>query len=346
MCRSLYLLVALSAASMMTLCPGPAARADTVTLTSGEVLVGKVVDQSGGIVTLAHPLLGTLTIPAANVQAVAMLPAPPSAAAPPAASMPATAAAAATAPVTASAPAAAPSSTFAATQGGAPPFLTRGFFGNWKCSLDMGANGAAGNSESLSALVAFLADKDMGVYRLHLDSSYRYISSGGTVSTNRATVGVAGDYDFAGSDWFVFGDGRFEYDEFQPWEYRLSVHAGPGYNILRDAVYKWNVRVGAGFFKEFDTPIERLDPEALAGSEFSWQISKLSSVETTAYIYPSMREPETGFRTKETAVYAQKLDFLRGVKWKLGLEHDFDSRNVAPAKKSDVYYYTALSVEF
>jgi putative salt-induced outer membrane protein YdiY len=317
-------------ALLLAFCAAGSARSDTVTLTSGEVLIGKVVAQTSTSVQLEHPLLGTLTIAADKVKAVAIV-----APGQNPASAPATTEAGATVAALA-----------ATTQGGVPPLLTTGFLGNWKCALDIGVNGATGNSESVSGLLAFLAKKDRETYRLAVDSSYRYISSGGAESTNKATAGVAGDYDFADTRWFVFGDGRFEYDHFEPWEYRVSAHTGPGYNIFRNDVYKWNVRAGAGFFKEFHTTDERVDAEGVLGTEFSWQISKASSLETTAYLFPGIRDPQTDERSKETIVYAQKLDFLRGVKWKLGLEHDWDSRNPAPTKKSDFFYYTAISLEF
>ena len=44
--------------------------ADQVTLTTGETLQGKLTEQTDTVVTLEHPILGTLSIPAEHVSAV------------------------------------------------------------------------------------------------------------------------------------------------------------------------------------------------------------------------------------------------------------------------------------
>ena len=66
-------------------------------LTTGDILRGKLVEQSGDILVLEHPVLGRLTIPAGLVQVLRELPATvPSVAPPPAVPAPLTGDAAAT----------------------------------------------------------------------------------------------------------------------------------------------------------------------------------------------------------------------------------------------------------
>ena len=48
----------------------PAVQADRVRLDSGDVFIGKVVSQTDGKLTLDHPMLGTIVLPAGKVVSV------------------------------------------------------------------------------------------------------------------------------------------------------------------------------------------------------------------------------------------------------------------------------------
>ena len=65
--------------------------------------------------------------------------------------------------------------------------------------------------------------------------------------TTDNNIFVTGDYNrYVNEQFYVFGLGRYEYDEFGPFEHDAFVGAGPGWRVVNQTDFAWRVQAGPG----------------------------------------------------------------------------------------------------
>ncbi|MBI1369456.1 MAG: DUF481 domain-containing protein [Planctomycetes bacterium] len=294
---------------------------DQLTLTSGEIIRGTIVNKADGVVTLKHPIMGQVTIPMEKIKAMAVVePAAPVPAAEPA--KPAEPAA----PVPPPPPAPKPT--------------------DWKFHIEAGFSGSEGNTQDANVYLRAAGKREIEkVERTNIFARYFLSSKNGDRNENKATAGVTQDWFIDQSPWFVFADGTADYDEFQSWEYRVSGHGGAGYQFIKNEKFDLSGRVGMGAIKEFNSPDESVRPEALAGIDFLWNLTKAQSITFSNYVYPDLGEVGE-FRNVTEAAWQIKIDQNDGLSLKLGLLNEYESNAPAGTKKNDLKYFGALVYDF
>ncbi len=300
---------------MMVLCVmllAGAAQADRVTLTTGEVLKGKITAQGEAGVTLEHPVLGVITVPRDGLKDAA------------------TDAQIAEAERVEAERVAAENARL---------------LGGWDSQFDVGLNATDGNSEAATLYLAFVSKKETPTERWELDSAYRYAQKNGESTANRFTVGLVKDWKITDSLWFYFADLRYDWDQFQDWDARLAGHAGVGYDLVKTDSLDVELRGGFGGLREFGSSDDSIKPEALAGVEAEWRISENQSLEAKSTYYPDL--DETGeFRTLSHVDWKLKLNRFEKTSIKVGLKHEHQSEVDPGSEKNDWWYYAALSIGF
>lgn len=311
-----------------------AALADSVTLRSGDTLVGQVVEQTDAHVVVEHPVLGKLTIAAADVQAVALdapaadqAPAQPAAveveAAPaPAAEMPA--------------PAAEPKELIESEPS---------FFEGWDASLGLGFSGTDGNSETTSLNAEFKAQREDEEDRWIFRSAYFTGSNDGETNKNEFISELTKDWLMPDSPWLYFAQGKYQYDQFQSWKHRVSGFGGLGYEFIKSDDLEIIGRLGAGLTKELDGE-RNLTPEALVGaSVVKWNVTDNQTISAGATLYPAM-DNLGEYRAIGNVEWKIKIDDADGLSLKFGLENEYESDVDAGTKHNDLKYYGALVFDF
>ena len=201
--RGIHGLIALAGAAALA----PATLAGEITLSSGEVLTGAVTERTSEHVKVSHPVLGALTIPAAEVRAIDGV-----AYEPPVEQV-----------------AAQPEESAEAEDASEPD-------PEWTSSLSLGLNGSEGNTENLSFRAGFEAERLVeDVERFKFTSRYRLETDSGDRTENEW-------YNLAIQEWYLpenprwswFIQGDVEYDEFQDWDVRVSGTTGLGYLFIDD----------------------------------------------------------------------------------------------------------------
>lgn len=299
--------------------------ADRVTLTTGDVLTGRITEQTDQFVRLAHPVLGELAIPAASV-AEALTDAQIEAAAQAQAQAEAQAGADAADPPTA-------------------PAEPQGFFAGWESTLDVGLSGTSGNSENVSGFVTFASKKANDTDRWAYDATYRYAAEESESSTNKFTTGLVKDWLMPDSKWFIFADGRFDWDQFESWQTRVQAHVGPGYQFIDND--KWNIvgRAGLGAIREFGSDNDNIRPEGLAGVDATWNFAKDQKLVGSSYIYPDFNDLGE-FRTVSKIEWSAKMAALNDASLKAGIKHEHESIVDPGDEKNDFWYFAGLSFGF
>ncbi len=299
------------------------------------MLLGRLIQRTADFVIFEHPILGRLEIPAGEVRTLRPLHVD-------------------TSPLPEKKAAVAPGPAHVAPQvdkaDGPPPVVKL-----WKSRLELGFSGSAGVTEESNLRIALNTAFKEDTFRLAIDSRYLLDTSSGDRTDNKLTVGAISQWDVPASRWSYFAQGRYDFDEFQSWEHRVTAGGGVGYRLvdvtgLDDAgqplhVFTLTGRLGLGGRKEFGSLVDGLQPEGIIGADLTWYISKRQNLSTQLTFFPDL--DGTGeFRFITKAEWLLKLDALEGLNFKLGLDYEHQSQTDPGISPNDVTVYGTLVLEF
>lgn len=180
--------------------------AGTVTLTNDDTVSGTVTSQSDDGVTVDHPDLGTLNIPAANVAGVTLEESDPIYVAPP----------------------------------------EPEFFVGWDKTLAAGLTGSNGNTDSLNLYASFNTGYENKTDRWAIDADVFYSENEGVNTTNYYQASVTKDWLAPEEPHFFWVQAKYENDRFTGWQERVSGYVGVGYDLIDKENYNLLARLGVG----------------------------------------------------------------------------------------------------
>ena len=317
----------ISAALLIAAMVCPLTVAETIQLKGGDVINAKITAKDDASITIEHPSLGTMTIARDKIEAIYADPDAMSAA-------------------EAEADAAAKAAELEAERAADEGLFGVGLFKGWNRQLEIGLNGADGNTQNLNFRAAFKTDYEDDEDRWLYSMLYRTASSDGTTSEKNFNAELFKDWLLPGKDYFYFANGRYDWDDFQDWDSRWSGFGGIGYQFIDND--EWNVRgrAGLGGNQEMGGTLgDEFTTESLLGVEADWQIKDGHAFAFTNYLYPSL-EDIADFRNVTTLDYIITIDRDKGLALKLGLTNEHDSATPATSKKNDFTYYASLIWQF
>jgi putative salt-induced outer membrane protein YdiY len=271
--------------------------ATEVVLSNGDTLNGEVLDNKEGVITFKHPALGTLVLANATIT-----------------------------PVKTKEPKHADSG-----------ILNTGFLQNWKRSVEVGVNGSEGNTRNMHVHAGTQLKYENDNKRWNIESAYNNTEDSGETSRSDFFAKFSRDFLTPGESRFYFTEGRYDWDEFEDWDYRINLGAGLGEQLIKED--NWSVlgRLGLGFSKEFGGEDSEWVPEGLIGIESDWKIANRNTLVFKNTLYPSFREAGE-FRNISELSWKIGLDELNGIDLKLGLQNEFDSNASSDSRKNDFKY--------
>ncbi len=215
----------------------------------------------------------------------------------------------------------------------------------WRLRLVAAGSYASGNTDSINANVNFTARRKTDTSRLTLDTAYYYGQDSGDRSENRFTAGVRHDWLLPESRWFIFADGRLDYDEFQSWEYRLTGHVGVGYELIEPEPLQLNLLAGIGAIKEFNSDNEDVRPEGMFGAEGTWTISARQELGFSSVFYPDF-DDFGEFRVVSSLDWSLLLDNDLDLSLTAGFRHEHQSKVSADRRHNDYRFFVGLQMDF
>ncbi|NOG54032.1 MAG: DUF481 domain-containing protein [Planctomycetes bacterium] len=281
-----------------------------VTLATGDHLSGILVEQNADHVVLDHAVLGRLTIPMAEVTTVGEPEVP--AVAEPAAD--------------------------------AEPFVPEPA-SEWKSRFEVGFGSSTGNTDAQDFFAKIASKRKRDDSILKLDASYFYGANNGDRNKNKFTTGITHDWLVPESKWFYFAQGRYDYDEFQSWDQRVSGAGGVGYELIERDDLTLSLRAGAGVVKEIGSKRNQLIPEGLLGGEVGWQVNDRQRIEADTFVYPDFDEMGE-FRAVSTALWSYSINDKRNLSLNFGLLNEYQSKVDAGIKHNDLKVYGGLGFDF
>lgn len=298
----------------------PAAPPKTIILATGEVLRGSVTAESDQTITLSHPVLGTISIPRAQIKTMIDTPG--------------------------GAPATLPDPAPPVVPPPPPPPPPATFWQGWKGSVDAGVAGSAGNTETFASRVGLGLNRSAPDMDTAFSATYSYAADDGTKSRSRGELNGRNDWKFGESPWGIFALSRLEFDEFTNYKWRVSGFAGPSYTLFKPDPVLFRLRAGIGGAYEWagPSPNETFVPEAMAGFDFTWKISERQAAFATFDYLPSLDRPPA-YRLDMKAGWQITVDPETNLVLKVGVADRYNS-NPGTRKRNDVEYFMTLGFTF
>ena len=307
----------LAIAAAIVLASGHALAADqvTLTLTNGDTVTGELLSRSDESFTVGHPVLGTLTIPAASVESSVITPDPDAA------------------DESDTSEAEQPGETEAAEIEEAEP---------WEFELSAGLTGSAGSSQSENFRAGAVAERNTELNETTLSLSYKLERDEGENTDNRFEASARHDYLFPDSPWRAFGRFLFVSDQFETWDEQYRGTAGAGYEFIENDTTLLLGRFGGGAVYETGVDPEQLSPELFIGLEYEHQIDNRSSIALSTEIYPDLRE-DFEPRITNNAAYEITLSDEKDLALRIGAEHRYEPQT---EDRSELDYFALLVYSF
>ncbi len=324
---------------LFVLIPVGVSLADQVTVTTGDVLRGEIVQSTAEHLVLDHPILGRLEIPRNAVERVEDLP-----------------------PASAESPATTTTDDAKADDGPPSPKPVpptpqpeASPKPRWDSKVELGFVAHEGNTEDANVLLAVNSVRDRGYDKYTFDGRYSLRTSRGDRSENKLTAGLLTEWPLPPTRWSYFAQSRYDFDEFQSWETRLTGGGGMGYHLIDfnkfDSngnsidVFDLHVRMGVGLRREFGSMNERIQPEGILGGNLVWQVTEHQRFAAGSTIFPNLVESGE-FRVVTNAEWVWNLNTFDGLSLKLGLAHEHQSLTDPGIDENDVSIYGAFVLDF
>jgi putative salt-induced outer membrane protein YdiY len=231
--------------------------------------------------------------------------------------------------------------------------VSTGFFSGWKGSIDGGLNGSDGNSRNLNVRAGLAAKKTTSDWEISFSTLWQYGNNSGNKSKSRWETTIRSDYNFGNTPWIGWALGRSEWDEFQAWNWRLTLQGGVGYRLIGkekaasiSETTSLILRAGAGGYKELGkNNREAIQPEAVFGFDFTHKFNENVSMFASADFLPSLKR-FSDYRILAKAGIEVVLDKNSGMNLKLGAEDRYNSRPGTGIKKNDVDFFATIGWNF
>ena len=245
--------------------------ADVITLLGGDDITADVVERHDDRIVIEHEALGRLEIPRVRIVSIDTD-----------VEQEKEAAEAAREPVVATPGPAAPS------QEPKP---------RWKSSFTLGGSGSFGNTDTQNLTTSLSSKLDQGAQVTKVDLNYYLDLSNGDRTDNRFNANIVHDWLMPESPWLYFVQSRYDYDQFQSWEHRLSAHAGLGYRWVDTEVHVVSLRIGVGASKEWKSEAQAFRPELLGGSTGIGPSARTNPCTSTPRSFPTSTTPGNSARS-------------------------------------------------
>lgn len=219
------------------------------------------------------------------------------------------------------------------------------FLKGWHRQLEAGFNGAQGNSETLNARLGLHLGVRDDHRRWDIDAVYHLARSDGETSDNTAYAQAVFDFLHPDRRWFPFADARWEFDEFNDWDHRISAHAGVGHQLFENERFELHGRVGAGATRPFGSDDDSFAPEALIGLGATWTLSDRMELDFYSKFFADL-EDFGEYRNLSGAAWIVDILDEAGLRLKLGVDNRYESWVSEDTKRNDLKYYGSVLLDF
>ena len=214
----------------------------------------------------------------------------------------------------------------------------------WSGSFELGLDGSGGNSNTFNIRFGFDVKRKTDKHILTLDLDYHKNTNDSVETANRLYFDWRYERPHKATLWTWFVQGTTTYDEFQPWDVRVTESTGMGYHIVKSESATLEARMGGGSSREIGGPEKHFIPELHFGLDAERKFSKRQKVKASVEYFPDVTEFGE-FRLVSKADWEVLLDEEKKLSLKLSASDRFKRPNPG-GKLNDVDYSLVLLWKF
>ena len=220
------------------------------------------------------------------------------------------------------------------------------FLKEWKSSVEFGLNGTEGNSSRQSLRLSFNTVRRTSAHETVLKGAYRLTSENGQTRQNQLVLDARQDWLTLKHDkWRYFVTARYELDEFQDWDARVSGFGGVGFELIGTEKTSLLGRGGFGASRRIGVADDDVRSEGFLAADLSHTLSPRQTLRAGVEYLPDTAEPGT-FRLNSDASWEVRIDPAAELYLRVGVANRYDSKPGGNAHESDVDYFVNLGWSF
>lgn len=194
----------------------------------------------------------------------------------------------------------------------------------WDMGFNFGLNGSEGQNNTQSIAAGAYAKRKSELWSLKSKINYNLTSANSIETQNNALLDARVDRKIDNSAWTVYVLNQTLYDEFQPFDLRVSLNTGVGYNWVETENFDLVGRFGAGSSREFGGVDDEWAAEALFGLDYDYRISEKQRLTAKVDYFPEW-EDFNQYRVVSDAGWEIDLDQPKNMSLRFTINDRYDS---------------------
>jgi len=216
-----------------------------------------------------------------------------------------------------------------------------GWVAPWDGTLELGLNGADGNTNNSNLFFGFDGEREYRGGDLTFDLDYFYQQANSAVTMDRGVAKSRYEREIAASSISWYLEGFFEYDNLRAYPGRLSVAAGLSKPLIETDRFNVKGRAGAGASKKIDAPDDKWRPELQFGMDYEYRLTERQRLFGFLDYYPDMSDFGT-YRLNYKLAWEALLEEDWGLAMRASLMNWYDSNPGPGTSANDLYYVLSL----
>tara|TARA_B100000700_G_scaffold34760_3_gene33620 strand:- start:5034 stop:5921 length:888 start_codon:yes stop_codon:yes gene_type:complete len=194
----------------------------------------------------------------------------------------------------------------------------------WDGTIEFGGNGTTGNTSTSRLFASVELERDTRKGELEIDLDYVRSKAGGVVNKHHTLFDVGHQWLKDGSNLSWFAELGLEFDEFRPFDLRLTANGGIQKLFVDNEVTQLSWRFGAGMSQEIGAVEDNVIPEAVFGLILEKQLTSRQLLKVDFDYFPDWSN-FTEFRLEAEGSWRFILDEDHGWSLKLSALDRYDS---------------------
>ncbi|MGY8748629.1 MAG: DUF481 domain-containing protein [Pirellulales bacterium] len=215
----------------------------------------------------------------------------------------------------------------------------------WSGSVAAGLNGKSGNSQSVDMNLEMNWVRETDTRKTDLIANYFYSTNQLATVTDRFFGQAREERKIRQGRLSVFAQTGINWDRFKNYDYRISLHSGFSYEVIKEDDRFFTTRLGAGASKEVGAVIDDWIPELQIGADWERKITDTFKTYCTVDYYPSFND-FAEYRVNTNAGLEFLIDWKKDINFRIFAFNRYDSTPPAGNVGSDLDYGFALAFGF
>lgn len=215
----------------------------------------------------------------------------------------------------------------------------------WSGSLSAGLNGKSGNSQSVDMNIEMKWIRETDFSKTDLLANYFYSTNQIATVTDRFFGQARQERKIQQGGSSLFAQTAVNWDRFKNYDYRIALHTGLSYELIKEDNRFLTSRLGAGASKEVGAVIDDWIPELQLGADWERKITDLVKAYCTVDYYPSFTNFDD-YRINTNTGLEFLIDWEKDINFRIFAFNRYDSTPPLGNVSSDLDYGFALAFDF